>query len=129
MCLNSLRNSILYVETFRLVKGYHISNPVDKSISYMQANLNKIISIKEMATYVKLSESHFSKIFRNKTGTSPLDYFINLKMQEAIRLLTNQSLKIKEVAYKLGYNDPYYFTRIFTKHIGSSPGSFIKMSN
>jgi YesN/AraC family two-component response regulator len=49
-------------------------------------------------------------------------------MQEAIRLLTNQSFKIKEVAYKLGYSDPYYFTRIFTKHIGSSPASFVKMS-
>jgi AraC-like DNA-binding protein len=95
----------------------------------MQDNINKIVTIKELSDYVKLSESHFSKIFRNKTGTSPLDYFINLKMQEAIRLLINQSLKIKEVAYQLGYNDPYYFTRIFTRHIGSSPASFIKMSN
>ena len=57
-----------------------------------------------------------------------MDYFINLKMQEAIRLLISQSLKIKEVAYRLGYSDQYYFTRIFTKHIGSSPGTFAKMN-
>jgi AraC-like DNA-binding protein len=129
MCLNGLLASFFYVQTFRFVRGYHIPNPVDKSILYMQDNINKIVTIKELSDYVKLSESHFSKIFRNKTGTSPLDYFINLKMQEAIRLLINQSLKIKEVAYQLGYNDPYYFTRIFTRHIGSSPASFIKMSN
>ncbi len=92
----------------------------------MQKNINKSLTIKDISKHVELSESHFSKIFRNKTGTSPLEYFINLKMQEAIRLLTNESLKIKEVAYKLGYNEPYYFTRIFTKHIGSSPGSFFK---
>lgn len=129
MCLNSLLASFFYVETFRLAKGYQNSSPVDKSILFMQENINKLVTIKELASHVKLSESHFSKIFRNKTGSSPLDYFINLKMQEAIRLLTNQSFKIKEVAYKLGYNDPYYFTRIFTKHIGSSPASFVKTSN
>jgi AraC-like DNA-binding protein len=49
-------------------------------------------------------------------------------MQEAIRLLTNKSLRIKEVAFKLGYSDQYYFTRIFTKQIGTSPASFIKTS-
>ncbi len=128
MCLNGLLASFFYIETFRMAKGYQNSHPVDKSILYMQENTNKFITINELAEHVNLSESHYSKIFRNKTGSSPLDYFINLKMQEAIRLLTNQSFKIKEVAYKLGYNDPYYFTRIFTKHIGSSPASFVKTS-
>ena len=128
MCLHSLLASFFYIETFRLVKGYHNANPVDKSILYMQSNINKQLTVKELANHVSLSESHYSKIFRNKTGASPLDYFINLKLQEAIRLLTNQSYKIKEVAFKLGYNDPYYFSRIFTKHIGSSPLSFIKTS-
>ena len=126
--LNGLLASFFYIETYRTVKGFHSSNPIDQSILYMQRNINKFLSIRDISTFVKLSESHYSKIFRNRTGSSPLDYFINLKMQEAIRLLTNQSFKIKEVACKLGYNDPYYFTRIFTKHIGSSPASFIKMS-
>lgn len=129
MCLNSLLASFFYIETFRMVKGYQNPNPVEKSIHYMQDNIDKSLTIGTLSEHVSLSESHYSKVFRNRTGSSPLDYFINLKMQEAIRLLTNQSLKIKEVAYKLGYNDPYYFTRIFTKQIGSSPASFVKMSN
>ena len=57
-----------------------------------------------------------------------MDNYINLKMQEAIRLLTQKNLKIKEVANILGYNDPYYFTRIFTKRFGASPGAYIKTS-
>jgi len=129
LCLNSLLASFFYVETFRAVKGVQSSNPVDKAIFYMQKNIDKSLKISDLSDYLKLSDSHLSKIFRNRTGSSPLDYFINLKMQEAIRLLTNQSFKIKEVAYKLGYNDPYYFTRIFTKHFGSSPASFVKISN
>lgn len=128
LCLSSLLASFFYVSVYRTVNGYQSSNAIDRSIFFMQKNINKTLKISDISNHVNLSESHLSKIFRNKTGSSPLDYFINLKMQEAIRLLTNQSLRIKEVAYRLGYNDPYYFTRIFTKHIGSSPGAFIKMS-
>ena len=129
MCLHSLLASFFYIETFRGVKGYHSSLPVDRAIIFMQENINMMLTVRDLSAHVGLSESHFSKVFRNKTGSSPLDYFISLKMQEAIRLLTNQSLKIKEVAYRLGYHDPYYFTRIFTKQIGASPGSFLKTSN
>lgn len=128
LCLNSLLASFFYVETYRAVKGFQSSDPVDQAIFFMQKKIDKNLKISEIATHVNLSESHLSKLFRNKTGSSPLDYFINLKMQEAVRLLTNQSLRIKEVAFRLGYNDPYYFTRLFTKHFGSSPLSFLKMS-
>lgn len=129
LCLNNLLASFFYVETYRTVKGHKSSNPVDQSVLFMQKNIHKNLKVSDFAKEVNLSESHLSKLFRNKTGSSPLDYFINLKMQEAIRLLTGQPLKIKEVANILGYNDPYYFTRIFTKQIGSSPASFVKMSN
>lgn len=128
LCLGCLLASFFYIQAFRSAKGFQSSNSIDKSIFFMQENINKSLKIRDISNYVKLSESHFSRIFRNKTGSSPLDYFINLKMQEGIRLLTNQSLRVKEVAFRLGYNDPFYFTRIFTKHMGSSPGSFIKMS-
>ena len=128
LCLNNLLASFFYVDTFRSVKGIQSSDPVDLSIFYMQQNVNKCLKIEDIAAQVNLSESHLSKLFRNKTGSSPIDYFINLKMQEAIRLLTNKSLRIKEVAFKLGYSDQYYFTRIFTKQIGTSPASFIKTS-
>ncbi len=128
LCLNNVLASFFFVDTFRAVKGQKSFDPVDQAILFMQKNVDRNLKISDLSTQVHLSESHLSKLFRNKTGSSPLDYFINLKMQEAIRLLTNQSLKIKEAAYRLGYNDPYYFTRIFTKHIGSSPASFVKVS-
>lgn len=126
--LNGLLASFFYIESYRAAKGYRGTNPVDQAIIFMQKNINETIKIADISDHVKLSESHLTKIFRNKTGSSPMDYFINLKMQEAIRLLISQSLKIKEVAFRLGYSDQYYFTRIFTKHIGSSPGTFAKMS-
>lgn len=128
LCLNSLLASFFYVYTYRAVRGFHKSDPVEQAIFYMQENMDQCLKVEDMAHHVKLSESHFTKVFRNKTGSSPIEYFINLKMQEAVRLLTQKSLRIKEVANQLGYNDPYYFTRIFTKRFGSSPGTYIKIT-
>lgn len=126
LSLHSILASFFYVDLYRASKGYLSKNPVDQAILFMQKNLTNNIKIEDIAQHVQLSESHLSKIFRNKTGSPPFDYFINLKMQEAIRLLTNKSLRIKEVAFALGYDDPFYFSRLFKKHIGKSPGAFIK---
>jgi len=126
LTLQSLLASFFYIDTYRASKGHQSSNPVEQSIFFMQKNLHQSIKIKDIAEHVQLSESHLSKLFKNKTGSAPMDYFINLKMQEAIRLLSNQSMRIKEVAFSLGYNDPFYFSRIFTKHIGVNPTSFLK---
>ena len=128
LCLNSLLASFFYRDTYRAVKGIKSADPVDRSILFMQINIERELKIKDISAHVNLSESHYSKLFRNKTGSSPIEYFINLKMQEAIRLLSNQSLRIKEVAFKLGYNDPCYFSRIFSKQIGVNPRSFLTTS-
>jgi len=128
LSLNGLLASFFYGETYVAAKGYQCSNPVDKAIVYMQRNINKCLKNKDIADHVQLSESHFSKIFRNKTGSSPINFFINMKMQEAIKLLSNRPMRIKEVAFTLGYEDPLYFSRCFTKQMGLSPGTFLKTS-
>ena len=128
LALQSLLASFFYIDTYRASKGHQSSNPVEQAVFFMKKNLHQSIKVKDIAEHVQLSESHFSKLFRNKTGSAPMDYFIDLKMQEAIRLLSNQSMRIKEVAFSLGYNDPFYFSRIFTKHIGVNPTSFLKTS-
>jgi len=126
MNLSSLLASFFYADTFASVKGYHSDKPVDRAILFMQRNVYKSLKIREISDYLGLSESHFSKIFRNQTGTSPIDYFIHLKMQEAMRLLTSNATRVKEVAFALGYDDPLYFSRVFSRHTGMSPAAFAK---
>jgi AraC family transcriptional regulator, arabinose operon regulatory protein len=126
LSLNFLLASFFYVETYRISKSYQSKNPVDQAIFFMLENLTINLKIQELANYVQLSESHLSKIFKNKTGKSPFNYYIDLKMQEAIRLLTNKPMRIKEVAFYLGYEDPFYFSRLFKKHIGKSPSAFVE---
>lgn len=126
--LQSLIASFFYIKTYRAAKGYKSTDPVDQCIHFMQENIHQLLKNNDIANHVKLSTSHLTMLFRHKTGASPINFFIGLKMQEAIRLLSNQNMLVKEVAYKLGYNDPFYFSRIFTKHIGVCPNTFLKNS-
>ena len=102
--------------------------PVEKIIALMKENIHRKLSIGEIATAVSYSSSHIYNLFRSATGYSPLDYFIHLKMQHACNCLINTSLRVNEIAASVGYDDPYLFSRIFTKAIGLSPQKY-RLSN
>ncbi len=94
---------------------------VDLSIEYMQDHLDTPIKLEALAASVNLSLSHYSNIFKRKTGYSPIIYFNHLKIQHACQYLQFTSLRINEISSKLGIEDPYYFSRLFTKVMGLSP--------
>lgn len=94
---------------------------VDVSIEYMQNHLDVSLTLETLASSINLSVSHYSSIFRKKTGYSPVVYFNHLKIQHACRYLQFTPLRINEIASKLGIEDPYYFSRMFTKIMGVSP--------
>lgn len=97
---------------------------LDQSMSFMKANVHKRLSVEEIAENFKYSPSHYSVLFKQKTGLSPIEYFIRLKIQHAGELLTGSDLIVKEIAGKVGYDDPYYFTRIFKKVTGKTPREY-----
>jgi AraC-like DNA-binding protein len=70
---------------------------------------------------VNLSVSHFAAVFKKSTGFSIIEYFNHLKIQKGCQYLQFTDLRINEIADQLGIEDPYYFTRLFTKTIGISP--------
>ena len=78
-------------------------------------------SVEEMAGAVSYSTSHFGVLFTQKTNLTPIDYFNHLKVQRACHFLDFTDLKIKEIAYRLGFDDPYYFSKVFTRYMGMSP--------
>ena len=86
---------------------------IEQSISYMAQHLDQPLHVATLAAAVNVSPSHFSALFKSLTGSPPIDYFIHMRMQQACRLFDSTPLNVKEVAAMLGYDDPFYFSRLF----------------
>ena len=102
-------------------------DPISRTITFMKENLIRSLTLEELAGIAGMSASHYSAVFRTKVQSSPISFFTFLKIQEACRLLENTQHRIKEVAYQIGYNDPYHFSRVFANVMGVSPRDFRKL--
>ncbi len=107
------------------LKGVHEKRDVvQHAIHFMSENLNKKISLSDIAREVKLSASYFSHLFESKTGSSPLKYMGLMRIQEACRYLDFTDMKISQISPLVGFEDPFYFSRLFTKYMGMSPSEY-----
>jgi AraC-like DNA-binding protein len=101
---------------------------IEQSIAYMLRHLDEPLQVATLATQANISASHFFALFKRRIGCAPIDYFIRLRMQHACRLLDETGLSVKEVAATLGYDDPFYFSRIFksVNHVAPSEYRLLK---
>jgi len=97
---------------------------IDQSIAYMLEHLNKPLQVAKLAALVNVSASHYFALFKRRTGCAPIDFFIRLRMRQACRLLCGTSLSVKEVAAALGYEDPFYFSRMFKSVVQVAPSEY-----
>jgi AraC-like DNA-binding protein len=93
---------------------------------FMQENIDKQINLSDLAALCGFSVSHYCMVFKKKTSRSPIDYFINLKIQKACQMLDYNNSNIKEIAARLDFEDQFYFSRAFKKIMGISPSDYRK---
>ena len=124
VCLYHYVASFIYQDKFNLTDNKQGGDAVELSINHMQQNLSRPLSLEGIAASVNLSASHYSAIFRKKTGFAPIEYFNHLKVQKACQYLLYTELRIKEISDKLGIEDPFYFSRMFNKLMGMSPNQY-----
>jgi AraC-like DNA-binding protein len=86
---------------------------VARSIAYMAEHINRPLKVATLAAMANISSSHFFALFKQRTGCPPMDYFTRLRMRHACLLLDSTSARVKEIAAALGYDDPFYFSRVF----------------
>ena len=91
---------------------------------FVLENVEKQVSIKTIADQMFLNQSYLSTLFKDKTGISLIEYMTMVKMESAKILFLDSEIKNYEVAYKLGYKDVEYFSKVFKKNVGITPSEF-----
>jgi AraC family transcriptional regulator, arabinose operon regulatory protein len=95
-----------------------------ESITYMKQHLDHNATAAAFAALANLSESHYRSLFKTQIGYAPMDYFIRLRMHKACQLLDTTTLSVKEIAARVGYEDPLYFSRVFRSVVEHSPSQY-----
>ncbi|MBP3702540.1 MAG: AraC family transcriptional regulator [Lachnospiraceae bacterium] len=95
---------------------------IKKIISYLNENYNSKISLDQIAHNMYLSPVYISKIFKEETGESPINYLIKIRLEKAKEILSSSNGgTVKTIAKMVGYDDVYYFSKLFKKYYGISP--------
>ncbi|MEE9361584.1 MAG: AraC family transcriptional regulator [Cellulophaga sp.] len=126
ICLWHMLGSFRYLSQFRKIKELNPSGKVEQSIRFMRNNIDKKLSLEAISNHCGISISQYCLLFKKKTSRPPLEYLTHLKIQHASHLLDFSDLRISEIALQTGYEDPFYFSRVFTKIMGTSPRDYRK---
>ncbi len=102
-------------------KGEPLPQPLEKAISYIQENYQEPIYLGSVAEACQVSTGYLSRLFSEHLETTFVNYLNSLRTDKALELLKRGDLNIKEIAFRTGYQDPNYFSRIFRKFKGCSP--------
>lgn len=99
----------------------HHHPAMKKALSYLKANLDKEIPLKELARHSSLGVSRLSQLFRENLGISPMQYLAKAKAEKATELLLTTNLSVTEISEQTGFASINYFSRFFRKQTGLSP--------
>jgi AraC-like DNA-binding protein len=112
-----------YEHVFR-IRDPGTTDPLEAARSYIHHHYREELTLDELAQQAGLEPKYFSRRFKQFFGRAPIDYQIALRIHNACELLRTADRTLEEVAEGVGINDVYYFSRIFRKRMGVSPGRY-----
>lgn len=108
----------------RYRKGNNTRHSINQALNYIEENFNKDLSLKRVSDEVGLSLYYFSHLFKEEVGESFVTFLNKLRIRKSKLLLINSNLNIAEIAYRVGYNDQNYYTRVFKEYEEITPSEF-----
>ena len=102
----------------------HANSLISKAKYTMHKNIDDHIDFQTFCNNNSISYSKFRMDFKTQTGFAPLQYFLLMKIEKAKDLLNNTDLRVKQIAYTLGFKSEHYFSRVFKQRMGLTPIKF-----
>lgn len=99
-------------------------DPMSRVMQYMQDHMAEQITVEQLADLIYVSKSYLSRLFKQQTGMSLIEYLRLIRVEAAKSLLVSSSTNVNEISYTIGYNSPKYFCRAFRTCTGMSPREF-----
>ncbi len=112
-------------QAFHVPTVDYYNKVVDQAKQYIESRLSHDLSLEEVAKAVKMSKSHFSRIFHKVTCMNFIVYLTDLRLEEGKKLLQTRQYRVYEVAEKVGYSGWKHFSRLFRQKYGMSPSEFL----
>ncbi|MBZ9621877.1 response regulator [Clostridium sp. FP2] len=120
--LEIIRDLITHIKKFDF--GHEVNSMIRNICKVVLEHIDAEVSVKIIADQLFLNHSYLSTVYKEKTGTSLVEYITMVKMERAKILFENNSIKNYEIADKLGYKDVEYFSKLFKKYTGTTPSNF-----
>ncbi|RTE11468.1 AraC family transcriptional regulator [Paenibacillus whitsoniae] len=102
-----------------------IDNRIQKAIRYILSNLQSQIEVEELASIAGLTSAYFGTLFKKYMGASVKEYINRMKINNAENILLSGEFSVQEAAYKCGFEDIYYFSKLFKKIKGFPPSRIL----
>ena len=116
-----IHQTIDSIEQLRTNKSQKL---IDKAKTYIENNYSRDISLESIASEIGLSACYLSTLFKNIEKTSIKEFIIDTRIEASKKLLKDVDMKIYEVAANVGYTDSRYFSQLFRKKTGYTPGQY-----
>ncbi len=118
---NASSNELLSSKKSRDIANNSLSELI---CDYLKSNLYTPITLKEVCEHFLIGKTQLCKIFRESTGQSPMEYYIELKISEAKKLLREKNYSVSQISDMLGYSSIHIFSRAFKKATGLAPTAY-----
>lgn len=105
---------------------YTQSKKLKDAMSYIDNNIDKKLTLKEIASYVCMAETYFSSVFKKFNGISPWEYITIKRVEKAVDLIKNTNLTKLDIAEKCGFSSSSNFYKMFSKITGKTPSEYVK---
>jgi AraC-like DNA-binding protein len=108
-------------------KGPYHQKTISQAIHYMKSNYKSAVTTPVLASQFGLSSKYFGILFKSMTGMTVQEYLLDIRIQIAKGLLIHTQKPLEEIAEEIGIGDVFYFTKLFKRHEGITPGKYRRM--